>query len=291
VRVVVLTGGDPTAAYMVERLRATRPLERVIQVEWTRAVKQRPPRQQPLWRRVPRGIDRRLQDRYRAWRVAGLLKSVATELFGRPEFDVAADEMIEAHNVNSDAFAERLAALAPDIMIVNGAPLLERRIYAVPRLGTLNVHFGLSPWYRGSFAQFWAVYHGDLDHLGATLHFIDDGVDTGPVVGYAFPERGPRDSEATIMARSAIGITEVIEKALERAASGGALPGARGPWHTMSEVSPDALGSLEKNSDGSAAPERNYKKRQRRFRHDLALWLDQLRRSSVALPARQLLFF
>jgi folate-dependent phosphoribosylglycinamide formyltransferase PurN len=283
VRVVVLTGGDPTAAYMVERLRATRPLERVIQVEWTRAVKQRPPKQQPLWRRVPRGIDRRLQDRYRAWRVAGLLKSVATELFGRPEFDVAADEVIEAHNVNSDAFAERLAELAPDIMIVNGAPLLERRIYAVPRLGTLNVHFGLSPWYRGSFAQFWAVYHGDLEHLGATLHFIDEGVDTGPVVGYALPERGPRDSEATIMARSAIGITEVMEKALERVASGGALPVARGPQ--------DALCSLEKNSDGSAAIERSFKKRQRRFRHDLALWIAQLRRSRVALPARQLLFF
>jgi folate-dependent phosphoribosylglycinamide formyltransferase PurN len=283
VRIVVLTGGDPTAAYMVGRLRRATPLARVIQVEWTRAVKQRPPKQQSLWRRVPRGIDRRLQDRYRAWRVAGLLKSVATELFGRPEFDVAADEVIEAHNVNSDAFAERLAELAPDIMIVNGAPLLERRIYAVPRLGTLNVHFGLSPWYRGSFAQFWAVYHGDLEHLGATLHFIDEGVDTGPVVGYALPERGPRDSEATIMARSAIGITEVMEKALERVASGGALPVARGPQ--------DALCSLEKNSDGSAAIERSFKKRQRRFRHDLALWIAQLRRSRVALPARQLLFF
>lgn len=274
-RVVVLTGGDPTAAHMVARLREAGRSPHVIQVKWTRSVKRRPaPQQRALWRRLVRGIDRRLQGRYSEWRFARLRHRVAQELLGRQDFDVEADEVIEAHLVNSDAFAERMRELGPDLLLVNGAPLLDRSIFTIPRMGTLNVHFGMAPWYRGSFAQFWAIYERDFEHLGATLHFIDEGVDTGPVVGYALPERGPRDDEALIMARSAVGITDVIEKVLDRVASGGSLHRDNAPA-------------------GEATQKRAYRKHQRRFWHDLVLWFRRHRSSTedASLPARQVLLF
>jgi methionyl-tRNA formyltransferase len=50
----------------------------------------------------------------------------------------------------------------------------------MPRFGTLNMHPGLLPEYRGLSSVFWAVLEGG--EVGATLHFIDEGIDTGPIV-------------------------------------------------------------------------------------------------------------
>lgn len=75
-----------------------------------------------------------------------------------------------------------LEALAPDLIIsirfshIFGAPFLR-----VPRFGLLNVHPGELPHYAGLFAPFWQMLHG-RGSVGCTVHWIDHGIDTGPVV-------------------------------------------------------------------------------------------------------------
>lgn len=70
----------------------------------------------------------------------------------------------------------------PDLLIVYGTSILKEPMIQVPRLGVLNAHSSILPHFRGVFSEFWQVFHGDLNHVGVTVHCIDTGVDTGDIV-------------------------------------------------------------------------------------------------------------
>jgi methionyl-tRNA formyltransferase len=46
----------------------------------------------------------------------------------------------------------------------------------------LNVHLGLSPYYRGTGTNFWPLVNGEPEYIGATFMHIDEGVDTGEII-------------------------------------------------------------------------------------------------------------
>lgn len=70
--------------------------------------------------------------------------------------------------------------------------IFKRHIFEIPRLGTYNVHPGALPRYAGLFAPFRCLVDG-ADRIGCTLHLVDDGIDTGPVIDIGYlpvkPER------------------------------------------------------------------------------------------------------
>ncbi len=53
----------------------------------------------------------------------------------------------------------------------------------------INIHMGLSPYYRGTDCNFWALYDGNLDKVGATIHFLSSKLDGGKIIEYAFPNK------------------------------------------------------------------------------------------------------
>ena len=60
--------------------------------------------------------------------------------------------------------------------------------FASPRL--FNIHFSLLPKYRGCNTAVWPILNGEQEH-GVTLHEIDAGIDTGPIIAQrAFPIGG-----------------------------------------------------------------------------------------------------
>ncbi|MGC9333262.1 MAG: formyltransferase family protein [Anaerolineae bacterium] len=81
---------------------------------------------------------------------------------------------------NDVACQEMLAAFGPDLMVLGGTRILRRPILAIPPRGTVNAHPGLLPRLRGSSSVGWALYY-DLP-LGSTVHFVDAGIDTGPII-------------------------------------------------------------------------------------------------------------
>ncbi|HVT28996.1 MAG TPA: formyl transferase, partial [Lacipirellulaceae bacterium] len=117
-------------------------------------------------------------------------------------------------SINTKEFANSLRALEPDILLVSACPLLKPEIFEIPKLGTINVHRGIAPKYRGDRTVFWPLYHQDFEHVGITLHLIDRGIDTGPVLAYGFPELCPGDTEATILAKSMEMAADLVGKLL-----------------------------------------------------------------------------
>jgi methionyl-tRNA formyltransferase len=65
-------------------------------------------------------------------------------------------------------------------VVLVGADLVPPPVLAVPRLGTINAHYGLLPAYRGMNVTEWSVLRGDP--VGVTVHLVDPGVDTGDIL-------------------------------------------------------------------------------------------------------------
>ncbi|HKI04690.1 MAG TPA: formyl transferase [Thermoanaerobaculia bacterium] len=85
---------------------------------------------------------------------------------------------------NSPESLDRMRRFAPDLAIsLRYGRVLKEPFLAIPPLGTLNLHSGRLPWYRGILATLRALVAGD-PVIGPTLHWITDGtIDTGPIVG------------------------------------------------------------------------------------------------------------
>lgn len=79
-------------------------------------------------------------------------------------------------------FVDTLRSVRPDLIIVcSYSMMLSPPILAVPAKGAVNVHGGLLPHYRGGHVTQWAIINAERE-FGVTLHYIDEGVDTGPVI-------------------------------------------------------------------------------------------------------------
>lgn len=66
------------------------------------------------------------------------------------------------------------------LLSVNSTVILPPTVLKVPRSGALNMHPGLLPEYAGLHTHQWAIRNGEKE-FGATLHWMEPGVDTGPI--------------------------------------------------------------------------------------------------------------
>lgn len=72
--------------------------------------------------------------------------------------------------------------LKPDLIwITDYKYILPKRVIEIPNLGVINLHPSILPKYRGRAPINWAIINGDSE-TGITAHFVDEGVDTGPII-------------------------------------------------------------------------------------------------------------
>lgn len=82
---------------------------------------------------------------------------------------------------------------APHVGLSLAAPILRRALFALPTAGTINLHKGKVPDYRGMPPAFWELWN-DEDAVGCTVHWVDDQLDTGEVAAEAVVEREKHSS-------------------------------------------------------------------------------------------------
>jgi folate-dependent phosphoribosylglycinamide formyltransferase PurN len=75
----------------------------------------------------------------------------------------------------------RVRALVPDLGLIYGSPVLRPVLFEIPAFGTLGIHHGKLPQYRGKKTTFWAMHNGDRS-AGVTIQKINDGLDRGEIV-------------------------------------------------------------------------------------------------------------
>jgi methionyl-tRNA formyltransferase len=89
-------------------------------------------------------------------------------------------ERIQVSDFHSEECLSAIRALRPDLAVVAGTYILKPAVFSLPRLGSINLHSGKVPEYRGSAPAFWELYNGETA-VGITIHRVVDSVDAGSV--------------------------------------------------------------------------------------------------------------
>ena len=112
-----------------------------------------------------------------------------------------------------------LKSLEPDIILTCRAPILRPEVLEIPKLAAINVHYGIAPKYRGNDTLFWALFDRDAPHIGATVHYINDGVDRGNILALISPELSTKETELSLdikttklLAKATVQVLKDLEK-------------------------------------------------------------------------------
>lgn len=89
--------------------------------------------------------------------------------------------VLQAEKLKEEQFLSTLRAYKADIQIVVAFRMLPEVVWAMPRLGTFNVHAALLPQYRGAAPINWAIINGEKK-TGVTTFFLDKNIDTGRMI-------------------------------------------------------------------------------------------------------------
>jgi methionyl-tRNA formyltransferase len=117
--------------------------------------------------------------------------------------DEAGVPVLQPRSPRGEGFAEVLAAYTPDCCpVVAYGALIPKALLDLPPYGWVNLHFSLLPAWRGAAPVQHAVLHGD-EVTGATTFVLEEGMDTGPVLGVVTEPVGPYDTAGDLLARLA----------------------------------------------------------------------------------------
>lgn len=129
--------------------------------------------------------------------------------------------------------AGQLRELGPDACpVVAYGALLPTDLLAIPQHGWINLHFSLLPAWRGAAPVQHAIAHGD-EVTGATTFVIDEGMDTGPVLGKMTSAVGRRETSGELLERLAVTGADLLVATLD-ALESGALEPAPQPYDGVS---------------------------------------------------------
>ncbi len=114
------------------------------------------------------------------------------------------------------SIAVELGGLRADLAVVVAyGRLLRKDLLAVPRWGTLNVHFSLLPRYRGAAPVQWSLIRGETK-TGVTLFWLDEGMDTGPILLQKQADIAPEDDAPVLFERlTSLGLSSLEEALAE----------------------------------------------------------------------------
>jgi hypothetical protein len=119
--------------------------------------------------------------------------------------------------------AEAQAALSeikPDIIVRVSGGILKPHIFSLARLITINIHHGQAPLIRGMWSIPWGILEGRSDWIGATVHVIDAGIDTGAILWRGGPQLAPGDTTVDLLFRTHLEAVAALTEVLKKYAAG-----------------------------------------------------------------------
>jgi folate-dependent phosphoribosylglycinamide formyltransferase PurN len=139
-------------------------------------------------------------------------------------------------SVNSAPCIAWLAEKQPDVIILNGTRIVSPAVLAACDAVFLNTHCGITPAYRGVHGAYWALYNGEPQHAGVTVHLVDAGIDTGDIIGQAVIATDRSDNFLTYPVKQYIAGIPLMKAALADIAAGRLAPFKRSDlrsavWH------------------------------------------------------------
>lgn len=129
-------------------------------------------------------------------------------------------EFVTHPNINSIEFIEFLKRNACDLFVsMSFNQIFKFEVLSLPPLKTINCHAGKLPFYRGRNILNWALIN-DEKEFGITVHYVDEGIDTGDIILQECYEITDEDNYSSLLERSYINCSELLFKSIELLCSG-----------------------------------------------------------------------
>ncbi len=145
----------------------------------------------------------------------------------KSDVKIAAEELglpvLQPEKLKAPEFVDAMRELRPDLGIVIAFRMLPEVIWAMPRLGTFNLHASLLPQYRGAAPINWAIINGETE-TGVTTFLLNHEIDKGAILGQVRVPIGPEENVGSLYDRLMnLGPSLVVET-VERLAAGDIRP-------------------------------------------------------------------
>ena len=106
----------------------------------------------------------------------------------------------EGPQLDDDNCLRELSSLNPNLFLsILFGYILKPDVISIPTKGCINIHNGYLPFNKGTFANVWSIV--DQTPAGATMHYIDEGIDTGRIISRKEVRVLPEDTGKTLYER------------------------------------------------------------------------------------------
>ena len=141
----------------------------------------------------------------------------------KSDVKVVAEELglpiLQPERLRDEAFLSELRALEPDLGVVIAFRMLPEVVWAMPKLGTFNLHASLLPEYRGAAPINWAIINGDT-RTGVTTFLLNHEIDKGAIIEQREVDILAEDNIGTLYDKLMYVGAELVTLTVDRLASG-----------------------------------------------------------------------
>ena len=123
-------------------------------------------------------------------------------------------DYIPIKNVNSDDSIKKIDSYKADILVsMSFNQIIKRPLINLAKYKFINCHAGQLPFYRGCNVLNWVLINGE-DKFGVTVHYIDEGIDTGDIIMQELSDISEIDDYASILNRATKICSQLLYKSL-----------------------------------------------------------------------------
>ena len=216
-RVVLLTSegdsGEIAARYLSQRFRD---LAVVVEQSESRAVFLRRRLKRLGLVTVAGQIAFMLFQKLQQWLAQTRIESILSQL----QLAASATAVERVTSVNEPDCIAMLRKLDPAVVVVVGTRIISGEVLRAIPVPFINYHAGITPKYRGVHGGYWALAQSDRENCGATVHLVDEGIDSGAILYQARIEPALQDNFSTYPYLQLVAALPLLAQAAEDACEG-----------------------------------------------------------------------
>ena len=114
-------------------------------------------------------------------------------------------------NINSTDSLEIIKSYEPDLIVsILGNQIFKKNLLDLAPKGCINLHTALLPKYRGLMPSFWVLKNNEK-YTGVSVFYVDEGIDSGPIIVQEKVEIGNRSQQQLITYTKKLGMQCIIK--------------------------------------------------------------------------------
>lgn len=132
---------------------------------------------------------------------------------------------LEIHNnINTDEFVDKMKEYNVDLFVsMSFNQIFRTRMINLPKYKTINCHAGKLPFYRGRNVLNWVLIN-DEKSFGITVHYVDEGIDTGDIILQKIYPITDDDDYSTLLTRAYTGCADILYESIKLIQTGDVNP-------------------------------------------------------------------